>query len=124
MLPIEALQFSSEILKFTFDYLLNLKFDEKGNYTQSSILFNVPKKINEIFDETKNNPKKLMLKQSVKVLNLSTRPSRCLAEASIKTIGDLLKRSSADIRGLKSAGVKSVKEIKTKLKEVLNLKLK
>ena len=125
LVPTEALQFSSEILKCTFDYLLNLKFSEKSSSYTANSLLTVPKKVSKNFVKaTPLTEKERKLKKNIHSLNLRTRASRCLSTANIKTIGDLVKYSKGDILGLPTCGIGTLKEIETKLKDVFDLKLR
>lgn len=52
------------------------------------------------------------LKLPISELELSVRSSNCLKETNIRTIGDLVKRTEADLLGLRNFGKKSLTEIK------------
>jgi DNA-directed RNA polymerase subunit alpha len=60
---------------------------------------------------------KTLLDTPVEELELSVRSSNCLKNASIKTIGDLTRRTEEDIAKTRNFGKKSLQEIKEKLKE-------
>lgn len=51
------------------------------------------------------------LKLPISELELSVRSSNCLKETNIKTIGDLVRRTEADLLGLRNFGKKSLTEI-------------
>jgi DNA-directed RNA polymerase subunit alpha len=53
-----------------------------------------------------------ILNESVEELELSVRSANCLKTANIKTIGDLVKRTEADMLKYKNFGRKSLNEIK------------
>jgi DNA-directed RNA polymerase subunit alpha len=52
-----------------------------------------------------------LLKRSVDELELSVRSSNCLANAEIKTIGDLVRKTESDMLKFRNFGRKSLKEI-------------
>src|SRR5712672_2918095 len=56
--------------------------------------------------------------RSVDELELSVRSANCLQQANIKTIGDLVQRSEAEMLKTKNFGRKSLKEIKEILAEM------
>lgn len=56
-------------------------------------------------------------------MDLSVRSYNCLMRAGIHTVGELILKTEEEIAGIRNMGVKSVKEIKTKLQEY-GLKLK
>jgi len=58
------------------------------------------------------------LKRSVEELELSVRSYNCLKNADIKTIGDLVQRSEAEMLKTKNFGRKSLNEIKEILSEM------
>lgn len=60
---------------------------------------------------------KAILDTPVEELELSVRSSNCLKNASIKTIGDLTRRTEEDIAKTRNFGKKSLQEIKEKLTE-------
>lgn len=60
---------------------------------------------------------KAILDTPVEELELSVRSSNCLKNASIKTIGDLTRRTEEDIAKTRNFGKKSLQEIKEKLHE-------
>ncbi len=59
-----------------------------------------------------------MLDRSVDELELSVRSYNCLKNANIKTIGDLVTRTEADMLKTKNFGRKSLNEIKDILAEM------
>ena len=56
--------------------------------------------------------------RSVDELELSVRSANCLQQANIKTIGDLVQRSEAEMLKTKNFGRKSLNEIKDILQEM------
>ena len=55
------------------------------------------------------------MKCPVSVLSLSTRPNNCLRNAGIKTVGELIQKSEAELLKMKYIGRKSLIEIQTAL---------
>ena len=53
-------------------------------------------------------------------LNLGVRPTRCLNSAKIKTIAEVLARTTDELKAIKSMGVKSVNEIVQKVKDYVS----
>ncbi|MCL2315014.1 MAG: DNA-directed RNA polymerase subunit alpha [Proteobacteria bacterium] len=101
--PEEAVAFSAKILKEQLTVFIN--FDE----TEEPILVEAPK------PEVKLNEN---LFRSVDELELSVRSANCLQQANIKTIGDLVRRTEAEMLKTKNFGRKSLKEIKEILAEM------
>jgi len=58
------------------------------------------------------------LRQSVEMIELSSRASNCLKVAGVCTIGELVNKSVDDLLAVKNFGQKSLNEIKDKLKEM------
>jgi len=58
------------------------------------------------------------LEQGVEMIELSSRASNCLKVAGIRTIGELVGKTEADLLSVKNFGKKSLDEIKEKLKEM------
>jgi DNA-directed RNA polymerase subunit alpha len=58
------------------------------------------------------------LEQGVEMIELSSRASNCLKVAGIRTIGELVSKTEADLLSVKNFGKKSLDEIKDKLKEM------
>jgi DNA-directed RNA polymerase subunit alpha len=95
--PIDALGFASKILK---DHMqLFIHFDEEQ--LQES---------REEFNEEKQRMRDMLLR-SVDELELSVRSNNCLKMANIKTLGDLVRRSEAEMLKYKNFGRKSLREI-------------
>lgn len=61
--------------------------------------------------------------RSISDLELSVRARKCMARADVKTLGDLVKKSAAQLMECKNFGVTSLNEIREKLAK-LNLSLK
>ena len=60
---------------------------------------------------------KELLEQPIEILGLSSRPFNCLKSAQIKTLKDLVSKQEEEIISLRNLGKKSVDEIKEKLSE-------
>ncbi len=95
--PIDALGYAAKILK---DHLLLfIHFDEAQlEETQEEV------------NEEKERMREL-LSRSVDELELSVRSNNCLKMANIKTLGDLVRRSEAEMLKYKNFGRKSLREI-------------
>ena len=53
-------------------------------------------------------------------LNLGVRPTNCLIRAKIKTIAEVLTRTTDELKGIKNMGVKTVSEIVQKVKDYVS----
>ncbi|OQX28534.1 MAG: DNA-directed RNA polymerase subunit alpha [Spirochaeta sp. LUC14_002_19_P3] len=100
--PENALAEAAKIAKEHFTIFIN--FDEDDVNGEEEI------------DEDEERVR-LLLETPVEELELSVRSSNCLKNASIKTIGDLTRRSEEDIGKTRNFGKKSLQEIKARLKE-------
>ncbi len=100
--PEDALAEAAKIAKDHFTIFIN--FDEE-DITQEADVDEEEEKI------------RILLETSVDELELSVRSSNCLKNASIKTIGELTRRSEEDIGKTRNFGKKSLQEIREKLKE-------
>ena len=101
--PQDAVAFAAKIVKEQLTVFIN--FDE----TEEPVLVETPR------EEAKLNEN---LFRSVDELELSVRSANCLQQANIKTIGDLVQRSEAEMLKTKNFGRKSLKEIKEILSEM------
>jgi DNA-directed RNA polymerase subunit alpha len=101
--PADALGFASKILKEQLSIFVNFDETEEPLPVEQPIL---DQKLNE------------NLFRSVDELELSVRSANCLQNANIKTIGDLVQRTEADMLKTKNFGRKSLKEIKEILAEM------
>jgi DNA-directed RNA polymerase subunit alpha len=101
--PQDALAFSAKIIKEQLSIFVNFDETEEPLPVASPIL---DQKLNE------------NLFRSVDELELSVRSANCLQNANIKTIGDLVQRSEAEMLKTKNFGRKSLKEIKEILAEM------
>ena len=101
--PQDAVAYAAKIIKEQLTVFVN--FDE----TEEPVVAEAPK------EEAKLNEN---LFRSVDELELSVRSANCLQQANIKTIGDLVQRSEAEMLKTKNFGRKSLKEIKEILAEM------
>ncbi|BDG07524.1 DNA-directed RNA polymerase subunit alpha [Anaeromyxobacter paludicola] len=101
--PVDAVAYAAKIIKEQLSIFIN--FDE------------VEEPVAEIspVEETKLNEN---LFRSVDELELSVRSANCLQNANIKTIGDLVQKTEAEMLKTKNFGRKSLKEIKEILAEM------
>jgi len=101
--PEDALGHSAKILKDNMTIFIN--FEEE------------PEEVVEEVDEEKERLKEL-LARSVEEMELSVRSGNCLKTASIKTIGDLVYKTEAEMLRYRNFGRKSLNEIKEILSEM------
>jgi DNA-directed RNA polymerase subunit alpha len=101
--PQDAVAYAAKIIKEQLTVFVN--FDE----TEEPVISEAPR------EEAKLNEN---LFRSVDELELSVRSANCLQQANIKTIGDLVQRSEAEMLKTKNFGRKSLKEIKEILAEM------
>jgi DNA-directed RNA polymerase subunit alpha len=101
--PQDAVAFAAKIIKEQVSTFIN--FDE----TEEPIV-EEPVKAEEKLNEN--------LFKSVDLLELSVRSANCLQQANIKTIGDLVQKTEAEMLKTKNFGRKSLKEIKEILAEM------
>lgn len=101
--PQDAVAYAAKIVKEQLTVFIN--FDE----TEEPAPVETPK------EEAKLNEN---LFRSVDELELSVRSANCLQQANIRTIGDLVQRTEAEMLKTKNFGRKSLKEIKEILAEM------
>lgn len=101
--PADAVAYAAKIIKEQLSIFIN--FDE----TEEPASVELPK------EEQRWNEN---LFRSVDELELSVRSANCLQNANIKTIGDLVQKSEAEMLKTKNFGRKSLKEIKEILAEM------
>ena len=95
--PEEALSYASKILKDHLTVFISVEEDLE---------------IEEEPKIDKNKEKMIdLLRKSVEELELSVRSANCLKVAGIKTIGDLVQKTEADMLKYRNFGKKSLKEI-------------
>jgi len=101
--PADAVAFAAKIVKEQLSIFIN--FDEAEE----------PAPVEAVKSEEKLNEN---LFRSVDELELSVRSANCLQNANIKTIGDLVQKSEAEMLKTKNFGRKSLNEIKEILAEM------
>jgi DNA-directed RNA polymerase subunit alpha len=101
--PADAVAYAAKIVKEQLSIFIN--FDETEEPTLEPVAV----------EETKLNEN---LFRSVDELELSVRSANCLQNANIKTIGDLVQKTEAEMLKTKNFGRKSLKEIKEILAEM------
>jgi DNA-directed RNA polymerase subunit alpha len=101
--PADAVAYAAKIVKEQLSIFIN--FDE----TEEPVTEIAP------VEEAKLNEN---LFRSVDELELSVRSANCLQNANIKTIGDLVQKTEAEMLKTKNFGRKSLKEIKEILAEM------
>ncbi len=103
--PADAVAYAAKIVKDQLSIFIN--FDETEEPVPAEPTAEAePAAVNE------------NLYRSVDELELSVRSQNCLQNANIKTIGDLVQRSEAEMLKTKNFGRKSLKEIKELLSEM------
>jgi DNA-directed RNA polymerase subunit alpha len=100
--PEDAIAYSAKILKQQLDVFINFEEVEE-----------------EIIPEKTDEPDNIskVLSRSVEDLELSVRSANCLKNAGINTIGELVRRTEAEMLKTKNFGRKSLSEIKDILGE-------
>lgn len=100
--PVDAVAHASKILK---DHLMIfINFDEEPEILEES-------QYDEEFERMRE-----LLNRSVDELELSVRSSNCLTSANIRTIGELVQKSEAEMLRQRNFGRKSLREIQEILK--------
>ncbi|MFQ5952685.1 MAG: DNA-directed RNA polymerase subunit alpha C-terminal domain-containing protein, partial [Candidatus Omnitrophota bacterium] len=98
MEPKEALLYATNILQRHFDLFMGIG--------------KLPEEIEEEVEESKEKQDlKKKLAKPISELELSVRSSNCLAEANIRTIGDLVRKKETEMLKYKNFGKKSLNEI-------------
>jgi len=101
--PADAVAYAAKIVKEQLSIFIN--FDETEEPTAVEVAKDEPKWNENLF-------------RSVDELELSVRSANCLQNANIKTIGDLVQKTEAEMLKTKNFGRKSLKEIKEILAEM------
>jgi DNA-directed RNA polymerase subunit alpha len=104
ILPQDAVAVAAKVLRDHFNLFIH--FEEP-----------IEEEVEEEVDEDSQRTRK-MLDKSVEELELSVRSSNCLRAAEIKTIGDLVQKSEAEMLKYRNFGRKSLKEIQDILGEM------
>ena len=100
--PDEALVYAAQIIKDHVSIFLEFTEEEE---------------IVEPVDLTDLKEKVANLKRSVEELDLSVRAKNCLKAANIRTIGDLVSKTEAELLSFRNFGKKSLEEIKKVIAE-------
>ncbi len=100
--PDDALGEAAKIAKEHFTIFINFDEEETGDDEEMDL---------------EEERIRALLDTPIEELELSVRSSNCLRNASIKTIGDLTKKTKDEIKKTRNFGKKSLEEIKEKLKE-------
>ncbi len=95
--PADAVSMSAKVLKDHFSLF---------SPSEEEVVEEVEEEPDEEFMKTK-----ALLQKSVEELELSVRSGNCLKAANIKTLGDLVKKSEAEMLKYRNFGRKSLKEI-------------
>ena len=111
ILPKEALEKSIEIMIKQLAAIVG--FEEKDIKISEEEKKQVEKKDEDEKEDEEINVD--FLKTRVDTLNLSLRTSNALSEASIRTIGGLVKKTEDDLLGLEGLGAKGIQEVKRAL---------
>jgi DNA-directed RNA polymerase subunit alpha len=101
--PQDSVAFASKILKEQLTVFINFEESDEPVYVET------------IHSEAKLNEN---LFRSVDELELSVRSANCLTQANIRSIGDLVQKTEAEMLKTKNFGRKSLKEIKEILAEM------
>ncbi|UCG29505.1 MAG: DNA-directed RNA polymerase subunit alpha [candidate division WOR-3 bacterium] len=102
--PVEALVEASGLLKHHLSFFTSLGVEPQ--FSSKEQLDAEHRRIREI------------LKRSIDELEISVRASNCLKEKDIKTIGELVKKSSKELLSYENFGRKSLKELEKNLAKV------
>jgi len=103
--PSDSLAYAAKILKDSLSIFITFEEQEEKS-AESAPASNESSKFKD------------MLNQPVDIIELSVRASNCLKVAKIKTIGDLVRKTEADLLNYKNFGKKSLEEIEERLKEL------
>jgi DNA-directed RNA polymerase subunit alpha len=102
--PIDAVAHSAKILKDHFSLFIN--FEEEVE------------EVEEVREDEDTSRVRALLEKSVEELELSVRSSNCLRAAEIKTLGQLVQKSEAEMLKYRNFGRKSLREIADVLSEM------
>jgi DNA-directed RNA polymerase subunit alpha len=104
--PRSAIAFAARNLKDHCDLLMDFEEDVREGDDEKVEIDEEEAKLYEI------------LYRPISDLELSVRPSNCLRDADIKTIGELVQKTDSDLLATKNFGKKSLQEIKDALSEL------
>ena len=89
---------------------IKIILDSKGLQLWLSV--DLPSQEGDIVDEVERDEDRKLMSTSIEELNLSVRAQKCLQKLDIRTFGDLVSRTEAELLGCKNFGVTSLNEIK------------
>jgi DNA-directed RNA polymerase subunit alpha len=128
--PMEALEYAMNVLRDYSQVLVDISSGREIEIPSKEDTGNEEEPVQEIqeseveADTLESNPSEDERSSlGIEALELSARSANCLKRGKIKTIGDLISKSTDDLLKLRNFGTKSLKEINQKLKK-FNLKLK
>jgi DNA-directed RNA polymerase subunit alpha len=101
--PTDALAFAGKILRDHFSLFVH--FEEEALVEEEEV-------------DKETDRLKQLLQKSVEELELSVRSGNCLRAADIKTLGDLVQKSEAEMLKYRNFGRKSLKEIQDILEQM------
>jgi DNA-directed RNA polymerase subunit alpha len=104
MTPVEAVVEASGLLKHHLSFYTSLGVEPQ--FSSKEQLDAEHRRIREI------------LKRSIDELEISVRASNCLKDKNIKTIGELVRKSSKELLSYENFGRKSLKELEKNLAKV------
>ncbi|MFH0939172.1 MAG: DNA-directed RNA polymerase subunit alpha [Planctomycetota bacterium] len=113
--PEMALVEASTILRKHFNPFV--KYFEMGRQMEEVASSEAPAQL-ESGEGVSSNELRDKLKQAISSLEPSVRAKNCLTAANIQILGDLVKRSEADMLKIRNFGKTSLKEIKKKLADI------
>ncbi|KUK79993.1 MAG: DNA-directed RNA polymerase subunit alpha, partial [Petrotoga mobilis] len=121
--PTEALKEATKILMEHFDFISKLweREGEAGTIEQMEVSVEKEEEVQEEEEENIFGLPKDLMETQIDSLDLTKRAKNCLKREKIDTIGELLKRKSADLLKIKNFGRKSLDEIKNELKEKFDI---
>lgn len=109
--PREALEKAIEIMVHQLSAVIG--FQENYSLTKNN---NV--QVEEVAVETATEPNSDILKTRIETLDFSSRTAQALEEASIRTVGGLVRKSKDDILALDGIGPKGLEEVTDLLKKL------
>ncbi|MEN3042667.1 MAG: DNA-directed RNA polymerase subunit alpha [Fervidobacterium sp.] len=114
--PAEALKHSLKIILDHFNFI-----EQSLSDVEELPIPAVPEAT--VLAEEGSSPEDVMMKR-IEELDLSARSLNCLKRDKIETIGDLLSKTEEDLMKIKNFGLKSLDEVKEKLREKFGLSLR
>lgn len=121
--PREALEYSIKVMIQQLRSILELKEEEENPVSVEEIEAEVVNGMKQAEADKENAAEESeedntdTLKTRIDSLDLSTRTQNALSEASIRTLGGLVKKTESELLAIEGIGDKGVEEIRTALKE-------